>query len=338
MAELLTLSISQYTSVMPGRMSPYSLMQEQWNQIKQEPVTEIKPEPVTEIKQEPLAEIKQKPVTELQGSNTLGVCVKSEAISPVKAHIVRPWECSPRRPRSQPNSPVYIQTHIATPYVINIVPIPESVSEPSLSPPYYSPVYVNQSTHLSPSVTQSISPQLSPMSHDSGYLTDPTNSSVHSRESEVPVSPTPTMSRYEQYMAHRASLKSCASHILEAWYENNIDHPYATKDVVDNIAKLGDITPLQVRKWMANKRVRTQNTKRHGLKKSHNRHHPYASGISHRKSPSQQTTNKSPVRQAENQPSSTSTSPLSRPGSPVFNGQAFMTSLGVPVAISPISP
>ena len=58
----------------------------------------------------------------------------------------------------------------------------------------------------------------------------------------------------------RKFLSPSAVGILNQWYDSHFDHPYPDEATVDDLAKQGNITPPQVKKWMANKRVRSCNT------------------------------------------------------------------------------
>lgn len=55
-------------------------------------------------------------------------------------------------------------------------------------------------------------------------------------------------------------LNPAAVQLMENWYIVNVDHPYPNESTVEYFVKHGQITPNQVRKWMANKRVRSNNT------------------------------------------------------------------------------
>ncbi len=48
--------------------------------------------------------------------------------------------------------------------------------------------------------------------------------------------------------------------LMEVWYQLNFDHPYPNDAAVHQLAKDGNITITQIKKWMANKRVRSFNT------------------------------------------------------------------------------
>ncbi len=54
----------------------------------------------------------------------------------------------------------------------------------------------------------------------------------------------------------RGSLNPKALLLMDEWFKVNTDHPYPDDDVVDDLALQGEINAHQVRKWMANRRVR----------------------------------------------------------------------------------
>ena len=51
-----------------------------------------------------------------------------------------------------------------------------------------------------------------------------------------------------------------ATNILTNWYQTHVHYPYPSDEEVEQLAKLTNITTRQVKKWMANKRVRCFNT------------------------------------------------------------------------------
>ena len=55
-------------------------------------------------------------------------------------------------------------------------------------------------------------------------------------------------------------LNAKAVDIMEEWYSANWNHPYPSMEVTESLAERGGITVTQVKKWMANKRVRSYNT------------------------------------------------------------------------------
>ncbi len=57
------------------------------------------------------------------------------------------------------------------------------------------------------------------------------------------------------------ALNKVAVDIMNKWYEQNLQHPYPSTDTAEVIAQKGNITAEQVKKWFANKRMRTANTK-----------------------------------------------------------------------------
>ena len=58
----------------------------------------------------------------------------------------------------------------------------------------------------------------------------------------------------------RGRLNSKATEVLNDWYSKNLADPYPTNTEAKKIAQTGGISMAQVRKWMANKRVRSGNT------------------------------------------------------------------------------
>ena len=58
----------------------------------------------------------------------------------------------------------------------------------------------------------------------------------------------------------RRLLNPQAVHLMKTWYQANHSHPYPDDEVVNDIASEGNISHAQVKKWMANKRVRSFNT------------------------------------------------------------------------------
>ena len=55
-------------------------------------------------------------------------------------------------------------------------------------------------------------------------------------------------------------LNSETTNILTNWYQAHVQYPYPSDEEVEHLAKLTNITTRQVKKWMANKRVRCFNT------------------------------------------------------------------------------
>ncbi|KAK2169620.1 hypothetical protein LSH36_8g03032 [Paralvinella palmiformis] len=71
-----------------------------------------------------------------------------------------------------------------------------------------------------------------------------------------------TSSRRKQTSSkqNKRYLSPVALDMMESWYEQHFQHPYPSDDVVCYIVRHGKVTPAQVKKWMANKRVRSCNT------------------------------------------------------------------------------
>ncbi len=55
-------------------------------------------------------------------------------------------------------------------------------------------------------------------------------------------------------------LNGQAVELMEKWYSLHFDHPYPNDEDIQRLAKEGNISVTQVKKWMANKRVRSYNT------------------------------------------------------------------------------
>lgn len=51
-------------------------------------------------------------------------------------------------------------------------------------------------------------------------------------------------------------------HILEKWYNENVEHPYADKKMLANLSIQTGLNQEQIRKWLANRRNRCRNVKR----------------------------------------------------------------------------
>ena len=86
---------------------------------------------------------------------------------------------------------------------------------------------------------------------DSPQLTSDTSSNNSLGSS----SPSPTGSD-----GKRKNLSSTAIMVLTDWYNQHFNHPYPSDQDLQQLATAGDITVTQVKKWMANKRVRSYNT------------------------------------------------------------------------------
>ena len=59
----------------------------------------------------------------------------------------------------------------------------------------------------------------------------------------------------------RPHLNREAVQLMENWYRTNMEHPYPTNTTIELLANNGNISTDQVKKWFANKRNRSQNTR-----------------------------------------------------------------------------
>jgi hypothetical protein len=62
---------------------------------------------------------------------------------------------------------------------------------------------------------------------------------------------------------NKKNLNFIATKILHDWYAANIHYPYPSNEEVQHLAQQGGVTEAQVRKWLANRRLRTGNTYRY---------------------------------------------------------------------------
>lgn len=91
------------------------------------------------------------------------------------------------------------------------------------------------------------------------------------QQQNEPSSPqaTPDMSKlkasdsrvYRRLYKRKGVLNPIAVRIMTSWYVNNSEHPYPSYESAEIMAKAGDITVEQVKKWFANRRRRCNNTK-----------------------------------------------------------------------------
>ena len=59
----------------------------------------------------------------------------------------------------------------------------------------------------------------------------------------------------------RPTLSRKATHLMETWYNSNLEYPYPSPDTIARLATTGHVTEEQVKKWFANKRNRTRNVR-----------------------------------------------------------------------------
>ena len=137
---------------------------------------------------------------------------------------MRPWECSPSRPIATSNQKTCIKQ--------------EPLDVPS-----------------TPVTPRAIANPLSP---DAGYFSDITNNTPSSQCKQNHAE-TPEKDN-SQSRAPKRCLEPEAVRLMESWYRDNFHHPYPSAEVTAFIVHHGHITKSQVKKWMANKRVRSYNT------------------------------------------------------------------------------
>ena len=68
-------------------------------------------------------------------------------------------------------------------------------------------------------------------------------------------------SKAKQSQKRSRLLPKAAVKILESWYQDNLSNPYPSREVTLTMAAEGGITVEQIRKWFANKRNRSRNSK-----------------------------------------------------------------------------
>ena len=136
-------------------------------------------------------------------------------------------------------------------------PVVPGISDHHLTPHQMTSPISPPSTMSSPVVTTRLGYTgltTSPVSEaDSGYISaspvdmttsdDVTNSTMNS-----------------PYLGNRKYLNPQAIDLMELWYQDNQQHPYPSIIDLNKLAQDVHITVAQVRKWMANKRMRSSNT------------------------------------------------------------------------------
>lgn len=78
----------------------------------------------------------------------------------------------------------------------------------------------------------------------------------------APSGPSPPATHAARFSRPSISpLNPLASRIMANWYERNKEHPYPSYDTAEVLAKAGNISVEQVKRWFANRRLRQGNTK-----------------------------------------------------------------------------
>ena len=203
------------------------------------------------------------------------ITIKREApsdpivISPVRAPVtppqmekpkfVRPWEMSPVKQRTAPVStpscvPMLPMMWSSTPYNMHMYPWLESPPYPPtpygllgaygqvMSPPSYLDSPRGRTHHLSATPSDDGMYQSFGDSSGGGAVTSPKEKDMQGNK------------------GCRKHLSPRAIHLMEEWYRLNFNHPYPTNETIEYFALEGSISVVQVKKWMANKRVRSFNT------------------------------------------------------------------------------
>ena len=85
--------------------------------------------------------------------------------------------------------------------------------------------------------------------------------------SEDTTSPSRRYSPYQNRNKHNRLLNKESINLMTAWYDNNVNNPYLTQQEAINLSTKCQLTVEQVKKWMANKRMRNKNTKQHKRRK-----------------------------------------------------------------------
>ena len=201
--------------------------------------------------------------------------------------IFRPWEkSSPVRldlPKSSSMTTPSPLSSIKRCYGVESSPVPYSVSEwplystpvshqyreyPALQPPM-SPVVPGINHHqVTPHHMTSLLSPSSPMSSTvvtAGLTTSPVSEADSGYTSASPVDMTTSddvtnSTMNSLYLGNRKYLNPQAINLMEFWYQDNQQHPYPSIPDLNKLAHDGHITVAQVRKWMANKRMRSSNT------------------------------------------------------------------------------
>ena len=136
-------------------------------------------------------------------------------------------------------------------------PVVPGISQHHVTPHHMASIFSPSSTLSSPVVTTGLGYTgltTSPVSEaDSGYTSA---SPVHMTTSDDVTKSTMN----SPYLGNRKYLNPQATDLMELWYKENRQHPYPSILDLNKLAQDGHITLAQVRKWMANKRMRSSNT------------------------------------------------------------------------------
>lgn len=81
------------------------------------------------------------------------------------------------------------------------------------------------------------------------------------QKSERPASKSHEIPKNRAAQSKSGTMNPVAHRILNNWYERHCEHPYPCYEAAEVMAKAGDISVDQVKKWFANKRLRLGHTK-----------------------------------------------------------------------------
>ena len=130
----------------------------------------------------------------------------------------------------------------------------DTVIPTNSQPPIRQASSVNKDSECKTPTNRKIPPTAA--SPDSGCSASPPGSSTSDSDVSAGTPGTPPSENNKK----RKSLNAAAVHLMQQWYERHFDHPYPTDTEVHQMAAQGGISLTQVKKWMANKRVRSLNT------------------------------------------------------------------------------
>ena len=174
--------------------------------------------------------------------NTIINKMENVIVRPLKTSIFRPWEDNTTPPPQAMCVPQYwSEVRHLEQQRLHALMLNQSMSQSVL----INTAYSQQRLHL---ITQT---QKQPVrvNHEATKVSGRSN----------------TSGRYSPYSVHRRrnnhrSLSKGTVDVLEVWYHQNINHPYPSDTQVKQLSTDGQISVVQVKKWMANKRVRSFNT------------------------------------------------------------------------------
>ena len=134
----------------------------------------------------------------------------------------------------------------------------DTVIPTNSQPPIRQASSVNKDSECTTPMNSKTSPTAA--SPDSGCSASPPGSSTSDSDVSADTADTPPGEDSDNNKKKRKSLNAAAVHLMQQWYERHFDHPYPTDAEAHQMAAQGGISLTQVKKWMANKRVRSLNT------------------------------------------------------------------------------